>query len=68
MNAHVQSYSSAVAWNASHIASSAYPIFSCLTVMCGRSRVSLQPEEVLAASGMERKLWRDADQYRPSYK
>lgn len=36
--------------------------------MCGRSRVSLQPEEVLAASGVERKQWRDADQYRPSYK
>lgn len=42
--------------------------FCCLTVMCGRSRVSLQPEEVLAASGVERKQWRDADQYRPSYK
>ena len=49
-------------------ASSASHIVSCSTVMCGRSRVSLQPEEVLAASGMERKQWRDAEQYRPSYK
>ncbi|KAK9845254.1 hypothetical protein WJX81_001357 [Elliptochloris bilobata] len=35
--------------------------------MCGRSRVSLQPDEVLAAARVRQENWRDAEQYRPSF-